>query len=238
MPTQIGVQPLGYSREALARVNHKAIELLNNIRSECESERTKMVISGCIGPRGDGYNPGDMMSEKEAERNHTTQIETLSKTDADLVSAFTMTYVEEAIGLANAAKSAGMPVVISFTVETDGRLPTGQALNDAIHEVDEATNNSPACYIINCAHPTHFQDALAAGGPCLQRIRGIRANASTKSHAELDAAEELDDGDPVELGGQYSGLRRTLHHLNVLGGCCGTDHRHLEESSKAHLSQR
>ncbi|MFQ5937273.1 MAG: homocysteine S-methyltransferase family protein [Acidiferrobacterales bacterium] len=228
---------LGYSSEALADMNHKAIELVHDIRNEYENEKTRMVISGCIGPRGDGYNPADMMTEEEAERYHTTQAGIFRETNADMITAITMTYPEEAIGIARAAKSAGMPVAISFTVETDGKLPSGQTLKDGIEKVDEATNNSPAYYMINCAHPTHFEDALAVGAPWTQRIQGIRANASTKSHAELDEAEELDDGDPVELGAQYRALREKFDRINVLGGCCGTDHRHIEEISKACVPQ-
>jgi S-methylmethionine-dependent homocysteine/selenocysteine methylase len=224
---------LGYSKEALVDINRKAIELLQDIRTEYENEKSKMVISGCIGSQGDGYNPTDMMSEEEAERYHTVQIETFSETQADLVSAFTMTNTAEVIGLTRAAKSAGMPVVISFTVETDGKLPSGQTLKEAIEKVDKATNNTPVYYMVNCAHPTHFEGALAPGESWAQRIRGIRANASTKSHAELDGAEELDDGNPVELGRQCKELTDRLHHLNVLGGCCGTDHRHVEEICKA-----
>jgi S-methylmethionine-dependent homocysteine/selenocysteine methylase len=224
---------LGYSKEALVDINRKAIELLQDIRTEYENEKSKMVISGCIGSRGDGYNPTDRMSEQEAERYHTAQIETFSETQADLVSAFTMTNTAEVIGLTRAAKSASMPVVISFTVETDGKLPSGQTLKEAIEKVDKETNNTPAYYMINCAHPTHFEGALASGESWVQRIRGIRANASTKSHVELDGCEELDEGNPVELGHQYKELTGRLHHLNVLGGCCGTDHRHVEEICKA-----
>lgn len=226
-------EKLGYSKESLAHINHKAIELLQDVRNEYENGKTKIVISGCVGPQGDGYNFADIRSEEEAEHYHRTQIETFSETNADLVTALTLTYAKEAIGLARAAKAAAMPVVISFTVETDGKLPSGKTLKDAIEEVDKATNNTPAYYMVNCAHPTHFEDALSAGEPWLKRLRGIRANASTKSHAELDEAVELDDGNPVELGNQYSELRRRFSNLNVLGGCCGTDHRHIEEIFRA-----
>lgn len=228
---------LDYSRESLADINHRAIELLQDIRNEYENEKNKIVISGCVGPRGDGYDLADIKSEEEAELYHRTQIETFSETNADLVTALTLTYAEEAIGLARAAKSAAMPIVISFTVETDGKLPSGQTLKDAIEEVDKATNNTPVYYMVNCAHPTHFEQELSAGEPWLQRLRGIRANASAKSHAELDEAVELDDGNPVELGSQYSKLRRRFRNLNVLGGCCGTDHRHIEEIFKACVPQ-
>jgi S-methylmethionine-dependent homocysteine/selenocysteine methylase len=224
---------LGYDRETLAKMNRRAIALLHNIRNKYETEKTRMVISGCLGPRGDGYNPADLMTSDEAQQYHRPQIETFHDADADLVTAITMNYVEEAIGIARAAKSAGMPVAISFTVETDGRLPTKQTLLEAIAQVDVATDYAPAYYMINCAHPTHFASVLKIGEPWLDRIRGIRANASTKSHAELNEATELDDGNPLELGNQYRELRDSLKNLNVLGGCCGTDHRHVEAICKA-----
>lgn len=224
---------LGYSEEALTEINRRSIELLQLVRNEYETEKARVVISGCIGPRGDGYKPGEMMNEEEAEQYHSVQIKTFSETDADLVSAFTITYAEEAIGLARAARSAGMPVVISFTVETDGKLPSGQTLKEAIEKVDAATDNAPAYYMINCAHPAHFENALSSGEPWVKRIHGIRANASIKSHAELDEAEQLDEGNPVELGRQFRELTAKHDHLNVLGGCCGTDHRHIEEISKS-----
>jgi S-methylmethionine-dependent homocysteine/selenocysteine methylase len=226
---------LGYSESALADVNRKAIQLLREIREEHENGGSPMVISGCLGPRGDGYVPGEMMSAAEAEAYHSEQIETFAGTAADLVTAITMNYVEEAIGITNAAKQADMPVVISFTVETDGNLPTGQTLKSAIEEVDSVTAGYPAYYMINCAHPTHFEHILAEGGEWLGRIRGIRANASHRSHAELNEAPDLDSGNPVELGKQYARLKRRLPHLAVLGGCCGTDHRHLEQIAEACL---
>jgi S-methylmethionine-dependent homocysteine/selenocysteine methylase len=230
-------EKIGYTKEDLAGVNHKAIKLLQEVRNDYESENSKMVISACMGPRGDGYNPGDMMNEAEAERYHTTQIRTFAETAADFVSAFTITYAEEAIGLARAAKSSDMPVVISFTVETDGKLPSGKTLKEAVEIVDKATDKTPAYYMIHCAHPTHFENALVSGESWVQRISGIRGNASTKSHAELDESEELDDGNPVELGFQYKALKSMFPHLNVLGGCCGTDHRHVEEIARHVLAE-
>jgi S-methylmethionine-dependent homocysteine/selenocysteine methylase len=224
---------LGYGTADLKDVNRAAIALLQELRNEYESDKTPIVISGCLGPRGDGYDAAEKMTAEEAEQYHGEQIATLSKTEADLVSAFTINYAEEAVGISKAAASAGIPVVISFTVETDGRLPSGQSLGEAIKTVDQATANGPAYYMINCAHPTHFKDALTTGEPWVERIRAIRANASTKSHAELDEAEELDDGDPADLGARYAELKDQLQRLNVFGGCCGTDHRHVEEICNA-----
>jgi len=219
---------IGYTQSSLKKINKESIELLESIRNKYETTESPMSISACIGPRDDGYNPTDFMSINEATAYHETQINTFKNTAADFISAITMTYVEEAIGIVNAASYAGLPVVISFTVETDGHLPSGQTLKEAIEQVDRVTNNAPVYYMINCAHPTHFSSVLSDNQPWLQRIKGIRANASCKSHAELDEAIELDDGNPTELGYQYSDFKSRLKNLNVVGGCCGTDHRHIE----------
>lgn len=225
---------LGYSRAALADANRQAIRLLEDVRSEFETDKTRVAISGCIGPRGDGYSPASMMSEKEAEAYHADQVQTLAETAADMLGALTMTCVEEAIGIVRAAQKAAMPVVVSFTVETDGRLPSGQPLKDAIAQVDAATLSLPCYYMINCAHPVHFDHVLSPEEPWSRRIRGLRANASRKSHTELNDSTELDPGNPVELGAQYAELKRIrLLDLNVLGGCCGTDSRHIEKIAEA-----
>jgi homocysteine S-methyltransferase len=218
---------LGYSREALAVVNREAIELLAELRFTYETQQMPMVISGNIGPRGDGYVAGAEMSVDEASAYHGEQIAVFADTAADMVSAFTMTNVNEALGIVVAAKRHDLPVVISFTLETDGRLPSGVSLKEAIEIVDAATGNGPAYYMINCAHPTHFEGTLHTGEAWTSRIRGVRANASKRSHAELDAAPDLDAGDPVELGRQYRELLRAFPQITVVGGCCGTDHTHV-----------
>ncbi len=221
--------------EELADANRRAIELLVELRDRAETPASPIVICGCIGPAADGYVPSAAMSAAEAERFHATQVRTLADTDADLVAALTMIHTDEAIGVARAAAAIDMPVVISFTVETDGRLPSGLALADAIRQVDEATDTAPAYYMINCAHPTHFADVLDPAAPWTKRIRGVRANASALSHAELDECTELDDGDPALFGRQCAELRARLPHVNMLGGCCGTDHRHIGEIALACL---
>jgi S-methylmethionine-dependent homocysteine/selenocysteine methylase len=225
-------EKLGYSGEALDRANRDAIALMRELRDGFERD-APMVISGCVGPRGDGYHPERTMDADEAEAYHALQIRAFAETDADMVTAITMTHTGEAIGVTRAAGAAGMPVAISFTLETDGRLPSGEALGDAIQAVDEATGEAPAYFMINCAHPTHFADVLTGASGWERRIRGVRANASKRSHAELDEAQDLDDGDPAEFAGEHAALRRLLPELNVLGGCCGTDHRHVAAICRA-----
>lgn len=219
---------LGYRESDMAEVNRQAIALLVELRRLFETDRSPMVISGCVGPRGDGYRIEHAMTAEQAQTYHARQIDVFAGTAADMVTAITMTYAEEAIGVTRAAQAAHMPVAISFTVETDGRLPSGQNLKDAIQAVDAATGKGPAYYMINCAHPDHFDGALQAGEGWVRRIRGLRANASRLSHAELDEAIELDAGNPAELGRQYRELRNRLPQIAVMGGCCGTDHRHIE----------
>jgi len=225
---------VGYSEAALADINRRAIDLLVRIRDEFETPATPMVISGQIGPRHDAYFPERVMTADEAEAYHAHQIGVFAGTEADMVSAFTVTNVPEATGIVRAAEAAGLPSVISFTVETDGRLPTGQTLGEAIESVDADTGAGPAYYMINCAHPTHFEGALDGEEGWVRRLRGIRANASMLSHAELDECGVLDVGDPADLGRRYGRLRSRFGHVNVVGGCCGTDHRHIEEIGKAY----
>ncbi len=223
----------GYSAAQLADANRAAIAMLDELRTESASAGAPIVISGCVGPRGDGYVPGSTMSANEAEAYHGRQIRVFGETSADMVGAITMNYVEEALGVTRAARHAGMPVAISFTVETDGQLPTGQSLRSAIEQVDAETASYPAYFMVNCAHPEHFDAVLAPGAAWSQRIRGIRANASRMSHAELNESVSLDAGDPCELGQQYAKLRRAHPQLTVMGGCCGTDTRHIEQIAVA-----
>ena len=217
----------GYGRAHLAQLNRDGIALMREVRGKYESSRTPILISGNIGPRGDGYDPGNLMSPQEAADYHGWQIGIFREENVDCVSAFTLTNVNEALGVAQAAKREKVPCVISFTLETDGRLPTGETLGDAIEAVDGETGASPIYYMINCAHPTHFANTLDSNSNWIKRLRAIRANSSCKSHAELDNSSELDTGNPQELGAQYAELLRRFPHINVLGGCCGTDHRHI-----------
>jgi S-methylmethionine-dependent homocysteine/selenocysteine methylase len=222
-------EEIGYGLEQLENMNRRAIALMEEIRAEHQDEVAPIVISGCIGPQEDGYNPEVLLSADQAAGYHATQINTFADTAADMVTAITMTYADEAIGIVRAAQAAGLPVAISFTVETDGGLPSGQPLGEAIEQTDADTAAGPAYYMINCAHPTHFEQTLEGNGSWRERVRGLRANASTKSHAELDEATELDEGDPADLAQRHAALRASLPQLNVLGGCCGTDDRHVAQ---------
>jgi S-methylmethionine-dependent homocysteine/selenocysteine methylase len=214
--------------EELDRLNRLAVDELRMVQEEFDDDITRVVVSGNIGPRGDGYDPGKIMSATEAEQYHLPQVRSLASAKADMICALTMTNEHEAIGLVRAAQSNDIPICIAFTVEIDGSLPTGLSLKDAIEAVDQATEKGPAYYMINCAHPTHFHSVVSTSEGWLNRIQGARANASIMSHAELDEAEELDDGNPNELGQQFYALKAVLPSLNVMGGCCGTDHRHIE----------
>ena len=216
---------LGLTGAELDQLNGDAVSMLLALKREYAP--LPIVVSGCLGPRGDGYDAGRIMSYAEAEDYHAHQAAVLAGAGPDMLAALTMTNVNEAVGIARAAKRIGSPVAISFTVETDGRLPTGDTLGDAIGEVDSLIGGYVSYFMVNCAHPTHFAPTLLNGGEWVGRLRGLRANASRCSHEELEAMTELDDGNPEELGSEYRDLRERLPQITVLGGCCGTDIRHV-----------
>jgi len=218
---------LNVSPDDLADVNQDAVRWASGLRDRLSDHRDRILVNGVIGPRGDGYRADARMNAEEAQAYHAPQAEAFREGGADMVSAITMNYAEEAIGIARAAEALGMPAVISFTVETDGKLASGETLQSAIERTDRETGHIPAYYMINCAHPTHFDGILSESDEWTRRIRGLRANASAKSHAELDESTELDPGDPADLARRYRGLRERMTQLAVLGGCCGTDHRHV-----------
>lgn len=227
---------LGYTGARLDAVNRRCVEHLIALRQRHETAATPMVVSGAIGPRGDGYVATTAMTAEEASAYHLPQIRSFLAAGADMATAFTLNYVAEGVGVVLAAKSVGLPVAISFTVETDGKLPDGTALGDAIRAVDDATGGYPVYFMINCAHPTHFAHILETDEAWVKRIRGIRGNASARSHAELDSAPDLDAGDPIDFGKRYRALRGRQAQLTILGGCCGTDCRHVEQVRLACLA--
>ena len=223
---------LGYEPDALRPINERAVRFVRQVASEFADVTS--VVNGAIGPRGDGYVVDSTMSVAEATSFHGLQASAFAAADADMMSGITMTYVEEAIGVTNAAAAVGLPVAVSFTVETDGRLPSGQPLGDAIEQVDDTADRAPAYFLINCAHPTHFRDVIEteAGAAWTTRVKGLRANASAMSHEELDAATELERGNVPDLADHYRQLQQWID-LRVVGGCCGTDAEHIEAIAHA-----
>lgn len=217
-------EQLGYDVDRLAAVNRDAVEFAGDLAKG----RPDVTINGVVGPRGDGYVVGARMSDDQAAEYHAWQIGVLREAGAKRITAVTLSYPEEGIGVVRAAAAAGLEVVVSFTVETDGRLPDGTPLAEAVERVDRATGGAADFFMINCAHPTHIAAGLE-DAPSLERIGGLRVNASALSHAALDEAEELDEGDPVALGRDNAALRDLLPSVRLLGGCCGTDHRHVGE---------
>lgn len=226
---------LGYSDAGLAEMNHKCLDLYREIAAEAGLGADKTVISGCIGPKGDAYKTNEGLTAKGAEDYHGEQIATFKTAGADMVTALTLSATDEAIGIARAAAAAGVPSVLSFTLEKDRKLRSGETLRQAVETVDEATGNAPAYYMINCSHPLDFGPALARE-PWADRIRGLRANASTLDHGTLCQLGHLEEGDADELAGQYRDLRAAYPSMNVFGGCCGTDHAHVEKIGRALLA--
>ena len=225
-------EDLGTTEQELCLANKDSVAFIAELRDEYSTNNKPIVLNGVIGPRGDAYAPEARVAAVEAEEYHAKQIAWLAETEVDMVTATTFTQSDEAIGVVQAARSADLPIVISFTVENDGRLPTGQPLDEAINAVDDATNAATAYFMVNCAHPDHFFDVLDDSG-WARRIRGLRCNASRLTHAELDECEVLDDGDPEELANQYKSIAASMPWLNVFGGCCGSDLRHVTEIAKA-----
>ncbi len=223
---------LGEDEAFLHEVNEESIAFMSGLREEFSSNKKPIVLNAAIGPQGDAYAPEAEVAAEQAEEYHAKQLGWLAATDVDMITAMTFTQSDEAIGVVRAARNAGLPAVVSFTVETDGRLPTGQPLGEAIRAVDAATDAATAYFMVNCAHPDHFFHVLD-DSDWARRIHGIRCNASRLSHAELDECEELDDGDPDELAAQYKSLTGSMPWLNVFGGCCGSDLRHVTKIAAA-----
>lgn len=215
---------LGYDAAALDRVNRESVDFMAALASDRADDLVGWEVGGVLGPRGDGYATAGPVDPDAAADYHRPQLASFAAAGASRVTALTLTEVGEAIGIARAAAEVGLPVAIGFTVETDGRLPDGTSLASAVDQVDRVA--PPAYYVINCAHPSHILADLTEGS-WRERVGGLRVNASTMSHAELDESETLDDGDPVQLAADQRPLVDAFPRLEVLGGCCGTDARHV-----------
>jgi homocysteine S-methyltransferase len=221
----------GYSRDALEEINIRGIQFYQDFAREYASPETPMPVGGVIGPRGDAYNVGRTPDAAEAEDYHSEQILTFQKAGADHVTAMTFSSVEEAIGLVRAAKSASMPVIVSFILPNGGRLSGGETLENAINRVDAATGNVPEYYMTNCTHPTEFEPGLTAG-EWSARLGGFMPNAVAMETLDLCKLGHLEDGDPEALGAQMASLAQRFPHINVWGGCCGTDGRHIHQITR------
>lgn len=222
---------LGIFGDELDDLNRKSVELMVDLQRSMETPGTKIVLSGSVGPRGDGYRTDFRMTPAEAQQYHAHQINVYRDSAIDIIVAYTLTYLDEALGITLAARSAQIPIALSFTLETNGCLPSKESLRTCIEEIDAKTGAWPMFYMVNCIHPIHFIDLLRLHReePWVKRIRGFRCNASKLSHEELDNAATLDDGDPVEFGSIHRALREVLPHVVVMGGCCGTDIRHISQ---------
>ncbi len=230
--------PLGLSLAETLAINRRAVDFVADIRTRHETTDLPILVNGLVGPAGDAYEPGTMLTPADALLTHAPQVHALGRAGVDMISAMTLTHAGEASGIAIAAREIDVPIAIAFTLETDGRLPSGQPLDEAIAEVDEATDATPIYYMINCAHPDHFHYILDRFEPWTSRIGGLRTNASRLSHAELDESETLDDGDPEELSQLNAALLSLLPNIRVVGGCCGTDHRHVGCIARHDLVER
>ncbi|WP_203564896.1 homocysteine S-methyltransferase family protein [Aliiroseovarius sp. PrR006] len=223
---------LGYSPEGLADMQRRTIDFLEGMRCEYQGRVSDVYIAGCIGPKGDAYGTGGDISEDEAEEYHSVQLSTLAATAADMAIALTFNNIPEAIGLVRAAEKLGIPLGVCLTLTTEGVLKSGPSLQAAIETIDERTNGAAAWFGTNCSHPLEFAPALANSGPWLDRIRCIRPNAVKMEQVALCRLGHLEDGDPVELGKQMGDVAERFPKADILGGCCGTDERHLSEIAK------
>lgn len=216
---------LGHGPGDLVRINSDAVAFAREFADTVRTDLADVMVGGVLGPRADGYISDAPTDPASAEAYHRPQLEAFAVAGADYAVAYTLTDPGEAIGVVRAARACGLPVAVSFTVETDGRLPSGDTLGDAIEQVD--ADAAPDHFLVNCAHPVHVATALASSGDWLSRIAGVRPNASKLSHAELDACTELDEGDIDELATSFGAIAGKLPNLRILGGCCGTDDRHV-----------
>jgi S-methylmethionine-dependent homocysteine/selenocysteine methylase len=222
---------LGYSPQGLAEANHKSIDFLREVASEYASDIPEILIQGLIGPRGDAYERNISISENEAEDYHSIQLTTLKEANVDLALAITFNNVSESIGVARAAKKIGVPLAISLSLDSTSKLNSGPSLAEAITTIDAETDLAPEFYLINCSHPLEYEPAIESGD-WINRVRGVRPNASKMEKIELCQIGHLEDGDPVELGAQCGDLARRYPHMDIWGGCCGTWDTHLDQIAK------
>jgi S-methylmethionine-dependent homocysteine/selenocysteine methylase len=228
---------LGYSPAVLAEANLKSIAFLRELADEYADDIPQILIAGYVGPRGDAYRINRTITVGEAEDYHAVQLATLKAADVDLAWALTFNNIPEAIGVARAAARIGIPLAISFTLDSASRLSSGPSLAQAVETVEAETDGAPAFYSLNCSHPVEFEPALTPGG-WIGRVRGFRPNASKMDKIALCKLGHLEEGDPVELGRLMGALARRYPHMDVWGGCCGTGDVHLDEIARNLVAAR
>lgn len=223
---------LDVDRDGLREVIHRGIGFLRDVSDPYRDRVPHILLGGSIGPRGDAYSRGEPVTADSAEEYHSFQIACLKEAGADIACAHTFNNIPEAVGVARAARAEGLPLAMYFSLDSSSRLNTGPSLRDAVIETDSQTGNAPLFYGLNCSHPVEFEPALEPGD-WIDRLRSIRPNASKMEKIALCKLGHLEDGDPDELGAQMGDLARRYPHMDIMGGCCGTDERHLSRIAEA-----
>lgn len=219
-------EEMGFSQVEVDQFNVDAVKMLKCVK-DISKDGPTVVVDGQIGPMEDGYKPEVKHSVQACKEYHIRQVAVLKDAGVDLVTAATLTNWEEATGITLAAKECKTPLAVGFTVELDGRLPSGDSLEDAVEKVDKMTGAYPSYYMVNCGHPDHIRKAMEKGGKWRERVMAFRVNASRKSHEELDRMETLDEGDVEELGRLTAELGKLMPRMVLMGGCCGTRAEHV-----------
>lgn len=219
---------LGYSPEGLREMQHKCIDFLRDAARPYADQLPRVAVAGCIGPRGDAYALNHDITAEEAEAYHAIQMDTLRDCGVDIVWAATINNVPEAVGIARAAAAAGLPLNLSFTLDSDHRLQSGPSLREAIEATDaQAGAAQPDSYGINCSHPLEFEPALEPGD-WVRRIRSLRPNAAKMDKVALCQLGHIEEGDPEDLGRTMGDLARRMPDVDIWGGCCGTWDKHFD----------
>lgn len=221
-------EKLGYSPAGLREMQQKCIDFLRDVSHPYASQLPDLAIAGCVGPRGDAYALNRDIKAADAEGYHMTQMTTLKDCGVDLIWAATINNVPEAVGLSRAAAAVGLPVNLSFTLDSSHKLKSGPSLKEAIEATDaEAADARPDSYGINCSHPMEFEPALDPGD-WTRRIRSLRPNAAKMDKVSLCKLGHIEEGDPEELGQQMGDLARRFPDIDIWGGCCGTWDKHFD----------
>lgn len=219
---------LGYSAEGLREMQHKCIDFLRGVSRAYEDQIERIAIAGCIGPKGDAYSLNRDITAEEAEDYHATQCETLRDCGVDLIWAATINNIPEAVGISRAAARVGLPVNMSFTLDSSHKLKSGPSLKEAIEATDtEAGAARPDSYGINCSHPLEFEPALEPGD-WARRLRSLRPNAAKMDKVSLCKLGHIEEGDPEELGQMMGDLAKRYPDIDIWGGCCGTWDKHFD----------